>query len=162
MNDKMPFMLSIFALIYRNILVFLHNVPIIALLILWSDSARFIPDAGMVPAVLLTVTFTVAVSYLVASVCTRYRDLMQIVGIVITNLFLLTPLMWRPEFIPEEYRGYIFYNPFAAMVECLRNPLLGLRVEPIAYAFLIGWTVIALVLGMALHRRFEHRLVYWV
>lgn len=158
----MPFMVSIFANIYRNALVLLHNVPIIVVLPLWSDTARFRPGWGFMPALALSFVFTLLCSYIAAVLCARFRDLIQIVAIVLQNVFLLTPVMWKLDVVPERYQFYVFCNPFACVLELVRNPLVGLSVNPIAYWILAGWCLLLTLAALLLHKRLADKLIFWI
>ncbi len=161
-NDKLPFMVSVLAHIYRNFLVILHNIPIVVGLIIWSEAARFTPTWSMLPAAPLALLFITFAAYVVSVLCTRYRDLGQIVGIVGTNLFILTPIMWESTVLAPEIRGYVYVNPLAALVELFRNPLIGLPVSPLAWYSLGAWTVAAGLAGGVMQRIFGRKLIFWI
>jgi lipopolysaccharide transport system permease protein len=81
----------------------------------------------IVPAFLLT-CFTLAwAGYVLGMACVRYRDIIQVVTNWMLLVFFLTPIMWMPTFLPNEYHFLIDYNPFAQFLELLRNPFLGAR-----------------------------------
>lgn len=162
MTDRAPFVLSSFVVFYRNVLLFLHQIPLIILLVLWSEAAVFAPSVAYVPAVVLAAVFCLFASYAVAVVCARFRDLIQIVQLVTQNLFLLSPVMWEVAAIPEEYRGWVLYNPFACILETLRNPLLGLPVDDRAYPYLLVWTAVAGVVAKIVHARWNRSIVFWI
>ena len=162
LNERVPFLTSVAAHVYRNFLILLHNIPIILLVIWWSDSTHPALSWMYVPAVLGTVLFLVTSNYITAALCTRFRDMVQIIGLLMQIAFLLTPVMWKTEFLPAMYQTYVLINPFSAMLETLRNPLLGLPVNSLAYLSLLGWDVALLGLFMLVYRRFDRATIFWV
>lgn len=161
-NDKMPFTVAVLANLYHNALIALHNLPVAIALLLWSDSARLAVCLGFLPALAMTIVFVYLCSYSVAMLCARFRDLIQVVGIVLQNIFLLTPVMWKLELIPERFRLHMLLNPFAAMLETLRNPLIGLPVNPTAYGILAAWVAVFLLVCAIVRRRIGATLIFWI
>jgi lipopolysaccharide transport system permease protein len=102
------------------------------------------------------------VGYVLAMACVRYRDLIQVVANWMLLIFFLSPIMWKPDFLPPEYHFLIQYNPFAQFLELLRNPFLGQPVSAFAWwssaAIAIGGALLALpVIG-----RYQRRIIYWM
>ena len=161
-NDRLPFMVSILALLYREGIIFLHNLPVVVLLALCSDSASPGLSIAILPAAALSCLFLFFSGYFVAVMCARFRDLVQITSMIVQNAFLVSPIIWRADALPARYLPYLFLNPFAAILETIRNPLIGLPVEPLAYPCLAGWTAVALAFAWLAHRRFAARLVFWI
>jgi len=166
MNDKMPFIVSTFAHIYRGVIILIHNVPVILLLVLWSRSAHFSLTLLYVPALLLSLVFALFSSYIVSAVCAVFRDLAQIVGIAMYSLFFLTPIMWDPAKTQLQKDGRIYalllFNPLASVMEILRNPLIGREVDPKAYLILAGWTVVLAILARIVYGIFNRRIIFWI
>lgn len=162
MNDKLPFMLSIGAHVYRNFLILLHNIPTIILLLLWSDKVHPAITLDFLLGVALAFTFIVFSSYLLATVCTRFRDLIQLVGLLIQLIFLVSPIMWKISFLPEQYQKYALINPFASMLELIRNPLLGIPVNPMALVSVSAWTALIILLAIVVYKKMNRHTIYWI
>ena len=96
-----------------------------------------------------------------AIICTRYRDVQQIVSTAIQIMLFATPIMWPVSALgPAVIIAYI--NPLYHMMELVRAPMLGN--VPIALSWLVaiacaivGWTI-----AMLLLRRASRRLVFWL
>jgi ABC-type polysaccharide/polyol phosphate export permease len=102
------------------------------------------------------------VGYLIAMMCVRYRDIIQVITTWLMVLFFVTPVMWKADFLPAQYHALIYFNPLAHYLELLRAPLLGGGVG--AYTWLIT-TVIALgggLLVLPLIGRYQRRIVLWM
>lgn len=161
-NDKMPYMLSVSALIYRNAIVLLYDIPAIIGLMIYGGVLRWRYLPVFVLGVILSLAFTVLASYGIAIVCARFRDLGQVVSIAMRTSYMFTPIIWGLDRIPERYRDWIFLNPFAALLELTRNPILGFESNGHAYLSLAIW--IALLFGFAwvVHSRWSRNLIFWI
>jgi lipopolysaccharide transport system permease protein len=103
------------------------------------------------------------VAFLAAVLCTRYRDLSQIVASVLQIAFYITPIIWMPSILGGR-SGFIFLdmNPFFHLIEVIRAPLLG--TAPTLTNWLVslgmaavGWTITLLVYG-----KYKNRVSYWL
>lgn len=162
LNEKIPFIMSIFAHIYRNFLVFLHNVPLFIILVLWSTAAFFDLNFQWLFSIVLLLIFLFFSSYIIASTATRFRDLEQIYGIIFQLTFLISPVMWKLSFVPEKYQPYVMINPIAAFLELIRDPIIGLPVPPYALLSATIWTVLTFFIASILHKKFDKQIIFWV
>lgn len=162
LNEKLSFQTSVAAHIYRTTIVLAHNIPTVALLIIWSDSATFDPNISLLFGALFTLFFVYASSYGISLICTRFRDLIQIIALIMQISFLLTPVMWNPEMLDASIRHWIYLNPFSSILELIRNPLIGAPVNPMAYASLSAWTLLSFCCAILASRIFGRRLVFWM
>jgi ABC-type polysaccharide/polyol phosphate export permease len=162
LNQGMSFSTAIYSLIYRHLLIFLHNVPIIMTAILFFS----VPAGGIslvaLPGFGLLVIALVWMSYLVAIACVRFRDLTQIVQSCLMIAFFITPILWKPDQIPPDRQYLLFLNPFVVLLAVIREPLLG-QLPTIydwtaAALFSIGGSVLALpIIGYC-----QRRIIYWI
>ncbi|AIL66195.1 ABC-2 type sugar transporter (plasmid) [Rickettsiales bacterium Ac37b] len=161
-NQKLPLSLSIFAHIYKNIIIFLYNIPIIIGLFLWSPYTSLNLDIYFIPGVILTLLFLVFVSYTLAMLCVRLRDLIQIINIIMQSVFLLTPIMWETNTIPEKYINYLYVNPFAAILDIWRTPLLGGSTLYLSYLSLFIWVIVLIFISFLVNKKFSKNIVFWM
>lgn len=162
LNDKLPFMISVGAHLYRSFIVFLHNIPTVILLIIWSDHAHLAIGKDFFIGAFFSGIFIFFASYLLAVMCTRFRDLIQLVALLFQLIFLVTPIMWKVTFLPEYAQKYVFFNPFASMLELLRNPLIGLPVNEFSMISLVCWTCGVVVLSWLAYKKMNRSIIYWV
>ena len=98
----------------------------------------------------------------IGMIAMRYRDINYLIGFISNALFMLTPVFWRREQISAKLQWIVTYNPFAHLVEIVRQPLLGhpaaLQDWAGSLVFLAMCTVATLV-SLTLYRR---RVVFWV
>ena len=68
--------------------------------------------------------FLLGVSWLFASLQVFYRDISQVMNVVIGLWFWLTPIVWSPEIIPPQYMRVLEYNPIYYIIEGYRAALI--------------------------------------
>jgi ABC-type polysaccharide/polyol phosphate export permease len=161
-NQRMNYAVSIYSVIYRNTMLFAHSLLIVVALILIFRIPVNAYDLQIIPGLLLTWVAMLWTGYLIAMVCVRYRDIIQLISSWMFVLFLITPVLWKPGFVGADYQFLVDWNPFALFLELLRNPLLG---EPVRASTWIGTAAIALagtVLAAPLIGRYERRVIYWM
>jgi len=81
----------------------------------------------LLPLVLLPMlALALGLAWFVASLSVFVRDVANIVTIVVSQLlFFMTPVFYRIENLPEEWRGVAHANPLAPVVEGVRAVLTG-------------------------------------
>jgi homopolymeric O-antigen transport system permease protein len=162
LSQRLPCATAVFALIYRNLVVLLHNAVIVAIVLLVFGRPVSLAALLVVPALLLTAVAAVWWAYVVATLCARFRDLVHAVQSLLQLAFYVTPIIWKPEFLPEEARWLNLVNPFAVYVGIIRDPLMG---EPPA---LLPWLIAAgiafggLALALGFIGRYRRRVLYWI
>lgn len=158
---RMPLSSYVLRLVWRNILVFLHNAVVLVGVVLWflpfNPMSLLLAVAGL--AVIGVFLFWLAL--LVGLLSARFRDIPLIVSNVMQVVFFMTPIMWKADVLNS--RMWIAeINPFYYMLELVRNPLLG---QPLTWSL---WGNVGLVLlvtaviSFLLFARFRTRIVYWL
>lgn len=162
LNDKQPFMLSIGAHIYRNILMLFHNIPTIIIVVLWSETAHFEFQWTFISSMILGLLFIFLSSYFCAVLSARFRDLIQLIALLMQLAFLVTPVMWQVNLLPEKYQNYVYINPFASVLELIRNPIIGMEVNNYAFFSLALWTILMWSVSYISYRALNKRIIFWV
>jgi lipopolysaccharide transport system permease protein len=79
-------------------------------------------------AVPLQIALTLGLGLLLGSVHVFFRDTAQVLGMVFTGWFYLTPIVYPAALVPERWRGWIELNPLTPLVGLYRQAFLGGRV----------------------------------
>ncbi|HQR73460.1 MAG TPA: ABC transporter permease [Sulfurovum sp.] len=74
---------------------------------------------------LCTILLVLGISWITSSVVVFFRDLGQIVGMIVQFGFWLTPIFWSLKILPPEYHAIIQYNPAYYLVEGYRDALIN-------------------------------------
>ena len=161
-NENRPFLLSVFALIYKIGIIFLHNLPLVLALTIWAGGWRGVTFAYPFFWI-LTAIFLASAGYALALLCARFRDLAQIVNLIMQTAFLLTPVVWQMDFMPADIRDVLIMgNPFAAFIELLRSPLLGVPVSSLVFGAAFVWTLAAAAFAWLVHAWLRREIIFWI
>jgi ABC-type polysaccharide/polyol phosphate export permease len=76
-------------------------------------------------------------------------------------MFLLTPILWRPNQIPGRELFYLL-NPFYYLVEIIRAPLEGRGPSLFVGTVVLAMTAAGFVVSLLFFSRFRNRIVYWL
>jgi ABC-type polysaccharide/polyol phosphate export permease len=98
---------------------------------------------------------------LLGTLSTRFRDIPPIVATVTQMMFLLTPILWRPDQIPGREWIYVL-NPFYYLVQVIREPLEGISPSLFIWTVALGLTAVGFVVSLLFFSRFRNRIVYWL
>ncbi len=71
-----------------------------------------------------TTILLIGLSWFTSSVIIFFKDIGQLVGIIIQFGFWLTPIIWNITTIPERYHWLINLNPIAYIIEGYRNSMI--------------------------------------
>lgn len=86
-------------------------------------------EAGGLPLFLVLVplqaALTLGLGFLVASTQVFFRDTVQVLGMVFTGWFYLTPIVYPIDLVPESFRPLIEANPLTPLVEWHRQAFFG-------------------------------------
>jgi ABC-2 type transport system permease protein len=162
-STPVPLSLHVYRLLGRQLILLGHNAllpAVLWLLFRWPiDAAALLAVLGLAIGIVTLFGAMLGLSI----ICTRYRDLHQIIAALMSLLFLLTPIIWLPGSVRSPGIDLVvFANPFYYLVEIVRQPLLGGIPDVRTWLAATAIAVISLLAGLALHARFRHRVVYWL
>lgn len=153
----------IFAIIYKHLILLAHNSVVIVVLLAifgpWPSMGQFV---WLPVGLLLVCMFAYWSGFILSALGARFRDISQIVTIVIQFGFFVTPILWMLRQAPKEVRDLLDFSPFYHMLEVLRGPIAG------SAAGWLPWTVMAvaafggLIVTLPLIGYLRHKVVYWL
>lgn len=161
-SQRMPFTLYAIRVIVRNVLVLAHNVAVILVVYTAFDVWPGWAALAAVPGLALWVVDGLATCLLLGAVCARFRDIPPIVGSVMQIAFFISPVIWKPELLQGAQAAWLPFNPFYAMLEIVRAPLLGQIAGWHLWASALGYSVLLCGGAWMLFARVRGRLAFWV
>ena len=147
--------------IMRNVIVFAHNLIILPVLYLVTGTSINWYCLLFIPGFLIVSANLAWIGYFRAILSTRFRDIPQIVQSIIQVAFFISPVVFKPSQLRVDHPVLIF-NPFASMLDVMREPLLGQLPSATSYLILLGLLVFGWLLGLAFAGKYSHRVVYWL
>lgn len=108
-------------------------------------------------ALVFQVALTLGIGYLVAAVQVYFRDMVQVLGLVMNAWFYVTPIVYPLGMVPKEFWGVIQANPLAVLVTLYRYAFLGGDADRWLSGFLplLVTTAFFLVFGIWLFQRLK-------
>lgn len=158
-----PLFTHVLRMVIRNFYILLHNILIFPIVLLFVQRGINWNAIYFIPGLLLLIANILWISLLLGVICTRFRDLTQIVASFLQIFFYGTPIIWLPSLLPQRTSLMILEpNPVYHLLEIVRAPLMGNSPSfpnwLISSLFaLIGW-----VLTIFFFDRFRKRIAYWL
>ena len=105
----------------------------------------------IVPALALQVVLTFGLGCLAAAVTTFVRDAAHAIGILLTVIFFLTPIVYPASLAPEPFRSLLSANPVTHLVEWYRSAFtLHALPDPASVAYVTAVSGALAALGLVL------------
>lgn len=158
----MPLSVHVLRCLLRNLLSAAHSLPLIVVVFAIFGTWPGAGAAWAIPGLLLLAVAGFATALALGLLCARFRDIPPIVSNLTQIAFFLTPVLWTPDLLPPEALPWLPLNPFHALLETVRAPLLSGSADPAAWAAALGWTALVAAAAAALFVRVRARVPYWV
>jgi ABC-type polysaccharide/polyol phosphate export permease len=158
-----PFFTYILRTWWRNTIILAHNMVIFPIVLLIFGKFVNFNALLVVPGFFLASLNLLWMMVILAVLCTRYRDLTQIVQNIMQVGMYVTPIMWEPHRLAgQTSRLMLDLNPFYHLMSVIREPLLGgtgtlLNWCAVTAMAIVGWSVALLFLN-----RYRSRITYWL
>ncbi|MFN7710378.1 MAG: ABC transporter permease [Holosporales bacterium] len=148
-------------LVVRNFMIYLHNLPLVLLILLYLGRLWDVSLVGLGAALLIVCVNAVAVSLWLGMICARYRDLGQAVQTLMNMVFFITPIMWPVKNLGE--RAYLAeMNPMTYFVELMRAPLLGSFPSTDYMIVIAGLTFLNIIVAFMSYAAYRRKLIFWL
>lgn len=160
-NVSVPLSMPPLQMVVKHLINFIHNVPVfIAVMLIFEVPATRYSLLAL-PCLLLLAANLLWITLVFGMLGARFRDLEYMVGAAMPVLMFLSPVFYRPGYLPFSGQ-YLWLNPFSHLIELMRYPMLG--TAPPGFVVLVnlllclgGWAL-ALWLFNAKH----DRIAYWL
>lgn len=159
--QKLPLSFHAFLQVDRMFINFVHQVVALwaVMLILRTFHIPHWHLLISLPLLMLTAFFY---SIPLGMIALRFRDVNYMLTFIAQALFTMTPVFWRKSQMSGHMHWLADYNPYAHLLELIRQPLLGMP-APLenwlaAIAFM-GFGAILALISMTIYRR---RVVFWI
>jgi lipopolysaccharide transport system permease protein len=161
-QERLPKTIFLMRLIVRNVLILGHNALIIPLVfVIFSVAVSWVALLAIPGLFIVSVNGFLAALFL-GIVCTRFRDLPQIVANVVQIAFFVTPVMWQKTQLTGRHAYVLEFNPFAGHLSVVADPLLGKLPSLADYGMCLLTTIVLLAIVLPFFVRFRERIVYWL
>ena len=158
---RAPLSIYIYQTVWRHLIILAHNFLIYVVVAvaygLWPSWQTLL----VIPGILLVCINGLSFGMLFGTLCARFRDIPPIVTTITQMMFLLTPILWRPDQVPGRELVYQL-NPFFYLVQVIREPLEGVSPSLFIWSVTVGLTAVGFLVSLLFFSRFRNRIVYWL
>lgn len=148
---KVVFKISILPIIKIIAATFIHGFFVLFMLVLYAGHGYY-PDLYTLQLFYYSFclfVFVLGVSYATCAIIIFFRDLIQIIAIVLQVGMWATPILWKITMIPEQYQILFKLNPVFYIVNGYRSALLEKTwFWEDFYSTMFFWIVTAVVFGV--------------
>lgn len=105
--------------------------------------------------------FCLGVGLIISIITVKFRDLLQIIPIILQGGFFLTPIIYRPDSLHGKLKFIIGLNPLVPYLNLFRDPLLLGKIpnfETIAQAAILA--IISLVIGIKFYKNQKNKVIF--
>ncbi|TWH02321.1 lipopolysaccharide transport system permease protein [Ochrobactrum sp. J50] len=160
---RMPLFTHIMRVLWRNIIIFAHNIVIFPILLLVLGRMIDFNALWAIPGFVLLCLNLSWMMLILAILCARFRDMTQVVINILQVLFYATPIMWMVKILPNNVsRAFIELNPFYHFIELVRAPLFGYPPSTLDWTFGFAFAIIGWVVAILFFGRYRWRIAYWL
>jgi len=159
-----PFFTYILRTWWRNTIILAHNIVIFPIVLLIFGKFVNMNALLVIPGFVLVSLNFLWVMVILAVLCTRYRDLTQIVQNIMQVGMYVTPIMWMPSNLPGGQRSQLMLelNPFYHLISIVRDPLLGSTATQLNWLVSIGLAITGWTVALLFLNRYRTRITYWL
>jgi ABC-2 type transport system permease protein len=141
----------LFALVPLFVLLLVTGHPL-------TPSLLFLPVS-----ILIAALFTLGAGLLLSPLAVFFSDVVELIGVLLTLLMYLTPIIYPQEIVPPSMRWVVRFNPIRSILEVFRDPIYRSKIPPLSHLSVsIAIAVLALVLGAWLFRRSSDRIPFYI
>jgi ABC-type polysaccharide/polyol phosphate export permease len=162
---KVPVPMEVFPLatvISGVVNLVLALLPLLVILLATGHPLR--PALLFLPvSILLAGLFTLGAGLLLSPLAVLFSDTVEMVGVVLSAVMYLTPVIYPKDIVPERYRWVVRFNPLRSILETFRDPIYQGEIPPLSH---LGVTLLiaiaALALGAWVFRRSADRIPFHI
>lgn len=134
----------LFSLLILIVFILIYHVPVH-----WTAF-------WVIPLLGLQVALTLGVGYILAALNVLYRDMNQLIGLLLMVWIYFSPVMYAITGHSQTIQDVLLMNPMGAILQSERDLIfVGYLTEPVFLWAAAGWTALAVVGGLALFKRIE-------
>jgi lipopolysaccharide transport system permease protein len=110
--------------------------------------------------ILIVIQFfvTTGICLVISIVNAYFRDMEHIIGVVVSMLFWMTPIIYPLDIVPEAYRIFLILNPLTYLITAWRDIFMSNAIDWGNIGISLGSSLIFLLFGILIFQRLGKRL----
>lgn len=137
-------------------------LPLLVLLVVTGHPLK--PALLFLPvAILIVALFTLGAGLLLSPLAVFFSDVVELIGVLLTLMFYLTPVIYPKDIVPENLRWVVRFNPVRSILEVFRDPIYQGEIPPLSHLTVsVVIALLVLALGAWVFRRSSDRIPFYI
>lgn len=145
----------------KQLINFLHNLLIVALVIIYFDTPLQWSSALSLVGFILVAANLFWITYLLGILGARFQDIEHLVTALLPLLFFLSPVIFRADRLPADL-NIIWLNPLSHFIDVIRSPLISTELDYSSYGAMLIFSIAGALTTSALVKHKGRQLAFWV
>ena len=160
---KTPYSLFIYVVLWRNVIVFFHHIVVyIAVALIFQVKVSIFTPLVIIGLV-LQIFNTAWMAFVLAIICTRFRDIQQLIQHFLQIAMFLTPIFWKPTQLEGlKNRLLVDFNFMFHIIDVVRAPMLGNMPALNSYVQVLVMGFLGWALALFMYAKYRDRLIFWL
>lgn len=152
-----PFILSAACVVMRNAIIFVWNIPIYLLVLLYFNAmVSMYSILYLACIIIIMVIFLLPVSLTIGIISHRYRDVAQLFLTIFSVALLFSPVLWQINQLPESVQPFVLISPISIIIHGANELLMYNQITLKYMAYLFIEFLVFCVVAYILNKRFNH------
>ncbi|BBO60095.1 ABC transporter permease [Mycoavidus sp. B2-EB] len=160
-NLVLPLSIHPIQLVVKHLINLLHNLPVFFVVSIVFNVNFTYYSLLVVPCLLLVVANLLWITLMLGLLGARLRDLEYLVMAIMPILMFLSPVMYRPNYLPFSQK-LMWLNPFSHLIEIVRAPLLGMPPSLFVVCINLAICVLGWLVALVFFSKKKTRVALWV
>ena len=152
-----------FAHATKNLIILLFSFPILIFLLVFSNNLHLNSFFLTILYLCLFFVTSVSISFIVATLCLKFRDLQFSISVFLSLLFFVTPVIWTIDQLSTKSQKFIIKpNIIYHYIEFFRSSLLNGYVTSLSFVSVIIFTILSCIVAFILYKIVKNKLAFWI
>lgn len=160
-NVRMPLVIHLLKVLAKNLMIFGHNILFVFVVLCFYPPERLDVSLLALPGLFLLLVNLFWIGLILAIVCTRFRDVTQIINSLVQVALFMTPVMWKVDMLGS-HRYVADWNFLYHFLEVVRAPMLGKFPSQLSWWVVSACAALGTVAALVFFSRFRSRIAYWL
>lgn len=160
-HTKTYYFVFVLRCLINILIVFLHSLVVFFIAIILFPIKPTLNILYMPFGMMLLIINLTWIMLFLAMSSVRYRDITPFVGSITQIMFIVTPIIWKVDQLPDR-AAFLLLNPFYHLIEVVRAPMLGLMPSTTTWTAVVGMAIIGWSLTLLAFNKYKNRIVYWL
>lgn len=159
----LPLALYPLRVLWRNLVIFGHNIIILPFVFIIVGKEINWNFLWLIPGIFVFLLNVFWLSLFLGILCTRFRDMPQIVNSILQVFLYVTPVIWMPNALNARSASLLVDpNPLFHIIQLIRAPILGVVPTMLDWLVAIMMALMGMVMALWFYGAYKKRIAYWL